>query len=89
MNYTYYTELHNTTVNAELEVVVAYFRILLLYVWKDSGNNKNPKTLTMGIQTYRKNQETINRQTDHKHQLPYIAQKILITLVCSQQCTIS
>jgi len=56
-----------TTVNAELEVVVAYFRILLLYVRRNSGNNKNPKTLHMGIQTYR---HTRKPSTRDRPQIP-------------------
>jgi len=75
MYYTYYTDLHSTAVNAELEVVVAYFRILLLYVRRDFGNNKNPKTLHMGIQTYT---HTRKPSTQERPQIPgaiYLSKK--------------
>jgi len=75
MYYTYYTELHNTTVNTELEVVVAYFMILLLYVRRDFGNNQNPKTLHMGIQTYRHTRKPSTRDRPQIPDAIYLSEK--------------
>ena len=45
-----------------MEVVVVYFRIIILYVRRDFGNNKNPKTLHTGTHTYRHTKKPSTRE---------------------------